>query len=69
MLDLDQRPEPVPGRQGDCQLREAHAQTTAKPNILVIMGNDIGLWNISVYNRGMMSYRTWPSMTARSASS
>ena len=25
-----------------------------KPNILVIMGDDIGYWNISAYNRGMM---------------
>jgi ABC-type sugar transport system substrate-binding protein len=23
-----------------------------KPNILVIMGDDIGYWNISAYNRG-----------------
>ena len=30
----------------------------AKPNILVIMGDDIGYWNISAYNRGMMGYRT-----------
>ncbi|HVK16524.1 MAG TPA: arylsulfatase [Fimbriiglobus sp.] len=29
-----------------------------KPNILVIWGDDIGLWNISAYNRGMMGYRT-----------
>ncbi len=36
----------------------ASAQTGAKPNILVIMGDDIGLWNISAYNRGMMGYRT-----------
>src|SRR5258708_11402550 len=36
----------------------ASAQTAAKPNILVIMGDDIGLWNISAYNRGMMGYRT-----------
>src|SRR5258705_9736895 len=35
----------------------AHAQQ-AKPNILVIMGDDIGYWNISVYNRGLMGYRT-----------
>ena len=34
---------------------EAQAQ---KPNILVIMGDDIGYWNISAYNRGMMGYRT-----------
>ena len=36
----------------------ASAQTAAKPNILVIMGDDIGLWNISAYNRGQMGYRT-----------
>ena len=35
----------------------AHAQT-AKPNILVIWGDDIGLWNISAYNQGMMGYKT-----------
>ena len=29
----------------------------ARPNILVIMGDDIGYWNISAYNRGMMGYR------------
>jgi arylsulfatase len=29
-----------------------------KPNILVIWGDDIGFWNISAYNRGMMGYRT-----------
>ena len=29
-----------------------------KPNILVIMSDDIGYWNISAYNRGMMGYRT-----------
>ena len=36
----------------------ASAQTAGKPNILVIMGDDIGLWNISAYNRGQMGYRT-----------
>jgi hypothetical protein len=33
-------------------------QQQQKPNILVIMGDDIGYWNISSYNRGMMGYRT-----------
>src|SRR5713101_9821506 len=28
------------------------------PNILVIMGDDIGYWNLSTYNQGMMGYRT-----------
>ena len=37
----------------------AAAQTAAKkPNILVMFGDDIGYWNISAYNRGMMGYRT-----------
>ena len=29
-----------------------------KPNILVIWGDDIGMWNISAYSRGMTGYRT-----------
>jgi len=29
-----------------------------RPNILVIWGDDIGTWNISYNNRGMMGYRT-----------
>jgi arylsulfatase len=31
---------------------------TKKPNILIIWGDDIGYWNISAYNQGMMGYRT-----------
>ncbi|MBW1645538.1 MAG: arylsulfatase [Deltaproteobacteria bacterium] len=31
---------------------------TDKPNILVIMGDDIGYWNLSFINRGMMGYKT-----------
>ena len=36
----------------------ALAQQADKPNILVIWGDDIGTWNISHNNRGMMGYRT-----------
>jgi arylsulfatase A-like enzyme len=36
----------------------ASAQAAKKPNILVIMGDDIGQWNVSAYNQGMMGYRT-----------
>jgi len=32
--------------------------TGQKPNILVIWGDDIGMWNISAYHRGMMGGRT-----------
>ena len=31
---------------------------TGKPNIVVIWGDDIGYWNISAYNQGMMGYKT-----------
>ena len=33
-------------------------QEQKKPNILVIMADDIGIWNISAYHRGMMGGRT-----------
>jgi arylsulfatase A-like enzyme len=36
----------------------ASAQQPQKPNILVIMGDDIGYWNVSAYNRGQMGYHT-----------
>jgi arylsulfatase len=36
----------------------ASAQDAPKPNILVIWGDDIGTWNISFNNRGMMGYET-----------
>ena len=29
-----------------------------KPNILILMGDDIGLWNISYISKGQMGYRT-----------
>jgi arylsulfatase len=32
--------------------------TQARPNIVVIMGDDIGIWNIGAYHRGMMAGRT-----------
>lgn len=36
---------------------DAHA-VGKKPNILVIWGDDIGYWNVSAYNQGMMGYST-----------
>ena len=36
----------------------ANTPTGSKPNILVIFGDDIGYWNTSAYNRGLMGYRT-----------
>jgi arylsulfatase A-like enzyme len=32
--------------------------TRSKPNILIIWGDDIGWFNISAYNHGLMGYRT-----------
>ena len=36
----------------------ASAQQQNKPNIIVIMSDDVGIWNIGAYSRGMMSGRT-----------
>ncbi len=36
----------------------AQAQDATRPNILIIWGDDIGQFNISAYNHGMMGYRT-----------
>ena len=36
----------------------AQAQSRKKPNILIIWGDDIGGFNISAYNLGMMGYKT-----------
>ena len=41
-----QQPQPQP------------AQQQTPPNIIVIMGDDIGIWNIGAYHRGMMAGRT-----------
>jgi arylsulfatase len=34
------------------------AQAQDKPNIIVIMGDDIGMWNIGAYHRGLMAGET-----------
>ena len=36
----------------------AWAADAKKPNILIIWGDDIGQFNVSAYNRGMMGYQT-----------
>jgi arylsulfatase len=50
-----------------CQANRAVAQEPApasappaakQPNIIVIMGDDIGMWNIGAYSRGMMAGKT-----------
>src|SRR5882757_4436968 len=37
--------------------RTAQSQSE-KPNILILWGDDIGYWNVSAYNQGMMGYKT-----------
>jgi len=44
--------------QGQQQQQAQQPAGGRRPNILVIMGDDIGYWNISAYSRGMMGYRT-----------
>ncbi|HEY8568186.1 MAG TPA: arylsulfatase, partial [Microbulbifer sp.] len=39
-------------------LGHSAAQAQDKPNILVIWGDDIGFWNVSFNNRGMLGYKT-----------
>ena len=36
----------------------AQAQTAKQPNIIMIMGDDIGWANIGAYNQGVMAMRT-----------
>ncbi|MCG5249483.1 arylsulfatase [Methylorubrum extorquens] len=49
-----------PTSTGSAQAQTQPQQPAAgqKPNILVIMGDDIGIWNIGAYHRGMMAGRT-----------
>ena len=42
----------------DDQVGEPDGATVGLPNILVIMPDDVGYWNPSAYNLGMMGYRT-----------
>jgi len=40
------------------QEKKPSGSAQGKPNILVIWGDDIGYWNVSAYNQGMMGYKT-----------
>jgi arylsulfatase len=39
----------------NAKVSAAAAQAGKKPNIVVIMGDDIGMWNIGAYHRGLMA--------------
>lgn len=43
---------------GLCSLLAPLAMAADKPNILIIWGDDIGIWNISRYSMGQMGYHT-----------
>ncbi|HBJ33510.1 MAG TPA: hypothetical protein DDZ51_01875, partial [Planctomycetaceae bacterium] len=43
---------------GAAQASAQSKSKAGKPNVLVIWGDDIGTWNISHNNRGMMGYKT-----------
>ncbi len=71
---VSNQPSPCPERQAGCQglvtgelfaLAQHNEEVAArvesadeKPNILVIWGDDIGYWNLSYNNDGMMGYKT-----------
>ncbi|HEV7305977.1 arylsulfatase [Ensifer sp.] len=48
----------VSATSASAQQSTAPAAGGGKPNILMIMGDDIGWFNPSIYHRGMMGYRT-----------
>ena len=48
----------VPTRKAQAQAQPPAAASDRKPNILFIMGDDIGWFNVSDYNMGIMGYHT-----------
>ena len=48
----------VPAQAEDQPKPPVSQPSGAQPNILVIWGDDVGWWNVSAYNQGMMGYRT-----------
>src|SRR5688572_28790666 len=52
------RASPTAPRRSHDTHSEGIVPEQSKPNILVIWGDDIGVHNISAYNRGIMGYRT-----------
>ena len=40
------------------QAQQPPAPAGQRPNILIIMADDVGFWNLSTYNLGMMGYKT-----------
>ncbi len=49
---------PQPAAAASSESAYIPAAQAKKPNILILWGDDIGLWNVSAYNQGMMGYKT-----------
>jgi arylsulfatase A-like enzyme len=45
-------------KKSSAQKGNGNKSGSSKPNILVIWGDDIGIWNLSCYSDGMMGYHT-----------
>ena len=58
MASMPAVPAGPPATAATCCEDPAPPQAAKKPNILFIMGDDVGWFNPSCYNRGMMGYRT-----------
>ena len=57
-LAQDAKPNPVENSSTLAQQPVTAQKGKKKPNILVIMGDDIGDFNLSAYNMGRMGYKT-----------
>src|SRR6202022_3456919 len=52
------RPRPATAALNRTYKGRNKTMATKQPNILILWGDDIGIWNISPFSRGMMGYRT-----------
>jgi arylsulfatase len=58
MTAMQGSPVPLPPATAAAPRVTARATSGKKPNILFIMGDDVGWYNVGAYNRGMMAGRT-----------
>ncbi|GAM03248.1 hypothetical protein MBENS4_0247 [Novosphingobium sp. MBES04] len=49
---------PVIGKLAAPRRALAQSGSASRPNILVIWADDVGMWNLSAYHRGMMGHKT-----------